>query len=77
MTLGSVLNSFGKDMGKQMKSQQLVNAILTLFNNVSKIKSTIDGKMQIVLKNVILNHKPSEDIEFINVPNHVKDFFFK
>ena len=59
-----------------MKSQQLVNAIITLFNNVSKIKSNIDGKMQIFLKNVILNQKPSEDIEFINVPNHVKEFFF-
>jgi len=76
VTLGSVLNSFEKDMGKQMKSQQLVNAIITLFNNVSKIKSNIDGKMQIFLKNVILNQKPSEDIEFINVPNHVKEFFF-
>jgi len=64
-------------MGKQMKSQQQVNAIITFFNNISKIKSTIDGKMQIVLKNVILNQEPSEDIEFINVPNHVKDFFFK
>jgi len=33
--------------------------------------------MQIVLKNVILNQDPSEDIEFINVPNHVKEFFLK
>jgi len=77
VTLGSVLNSFEKDMGKQMKSQQLVHAILILFNNVSKIKSKIDGKMQTVLKNVILNQEPSEDIEFINVPNHVKEIFFK
>jgi len=33
--------------------------------------------MQIVLINIILNQEPSEDIEFINVPNRVKERKFQ